>query len=168
MPEPDKNFDTGAVRSNDLENLRFDLIHPIALIALARTYGEGAKKYGDFNWERGMPASSLLNHAIRHIYLFLSGDRSEPHLPHAAWGVMAAIVSMELWPELNHGTLRGCGCTIDDHVAHMQLQLDQELAEYRRSEQAVQDSRWAPCDLADVDRIVYQGGVKKSDATNPF
>ncbi len=107
-------FASGAVRSSDAEATRFDLISPIGLEAVARTCAEGAAKYGDFNWERGMPAHDLLNHALRHIYRYLAGDRSEDHLPHAAWGLLAAIHSEALWPELNAGTLRGPGCRAPD------------------------------------------------------
>lgn len=103
-------FDTGAVRSGDAEETRYDLVSPIGLEAVARTCAEGAAKYGDWNWEKGMPVHDLLNHAIRHIYRYLAGDRSEPHLPHAAWGLLAAIHSDELWPHLNEHTLRGPGC----------------------------------------------------------
>jgi hypothetical protein len=103
-------FATGAVRSSDAEATRYDLISPIGLEAVARTCAEGAAKYGDWNWEAGMPVTDLLNHALRHVYLYLSGDRSEDHLPHAAWGLLAAIHSERLWPELNQGTLRGPGC----------------------------------------------------------
>lgn len=106
-----REFETGAVRSSDADGERYDLISPIGLKAVAETCHEGALKYSDFNWERGMAAHDILNHAIRHIYKFLSGDRSEPHLPHAAWGLLAAIHSLECWPELNEGTLRGPGCT---------------------------------------------------------
>ncbi|MEY3205069.1 MAG: hypothetical protein RLZZ21_1400 [Planctomycetota bacterium] len=103
-------FATGAVRSGDAEATRYDLISPIGLEAVARTCAEGAAKYGAWNWEKGMPVHDLLNHALRHINRYLAGDRSEPHLPHAAWGLLAAIHSDELWPELNRGTLRGPGC----------------------------------------------------------
>jgi hypothetical protein len=103
-------FSTGAERSSDAEATRYDLISPIGLEAVARTCAEGAAKYGDWNWEAGMPASDLLNHALRHIYKYLAGDRSEDHLPHAAWGLLAAIHSEALWPHLNDGTLRGPGC----------------------------------------------------------
>jgi hypothetical protein len=103
-------FETGAVRSSDAEATRYDLISPIGLEAVARTCAEGAAKYSDFNWERGMPVGDLLNHALRHIYSYLGGDRSEDHLPHAAWGLLAAIHSEALWPDLNAGTLRGPGC----------------------------------------------------------
>lgn len=99
-------FDTGAVRSTDAAAVRYDLISPIGLQRLAETYCEGSKKYGDYNWEKGMPISDLLNHAIRHQFLYLSGDRSEDHLAHAAWGLFAAMHSEELWPDLNKN-LRG-------------------------------------------------------------
>ncbi len=103
-------FGTGAVRSSDAEGTRYDLISPIGLEAVARTCAEGAAKYSAHNWERGMDVPDLLNHALRHIYQFLSGDRSEPHLPHAAWGLLAAIHSDTLWPQLNADKLRGPGC----------------------------------------------------------
>lgn len=103
-------FSSGAIRSSDAEETRYDLISPIGLEAVARTCAEGAAKYGDWNWERGMPVHDLLNHALRHIYQYLAGDRSEDHLPHAAWGLLAAIHSQQLWPKLNDGTLRGPGC----------------------------------------------------------
>jgi hypothetical protein len=105
------HFDTGAVRSADRDEERWDLISPIAMRALARTYAEGARKFGAANWENGMPVTDLLNHGIAHIYAFLGGDRAEDHLPHAVWNLMAAIHSLELWPELNDGLLRGPGCT---------------------------------------------------------
>lgn len=94
-------FPSGAVRSNDASEERWDLISPIGLKEVARTCAEGAIKYGAFNWEKGLPVSDLLNHAIRHIFLFLSNDKSEPHLPHAAWNILAAIHSLQVWPELN-------------------------------------------------------------------
>lgn len=114
-PEPTpehREFDTGARRSRDADGTRYDLISPIALEAVAATYAEGSAKYGDHNWERGMPVHDLLNHALRHIFKYLSGDLSEPHLPHAAWGLLAAIHSEALWPHLNAPHTRGPGCTL--------------------------------------------------------
>jgi hypothetical protein len=108
---PQKQYDTGAVRSGDCEDTRYDLISPIGLAALARTYAEGAAKFGAFNWENGMPATDLLNHAIAHIYKFLGGDRSEDHIGHATWNLIGVSHSLEMWPELNNGYLRGPGCT---------------------------------------------------------
>lgn len=109
-----KEFTSGAVRSSDAEAFRYDLISPIGLAAVARACQEGAAKYGDFNWERGMPAHDLLNHALRHIYVWLSGDRKEDHLGHAAWGLMGAIHSLEVWPDLNAGSIREEGCRLPE------------------------------------------------------
>jgi len=107
-------FGTGAVRSDSVEEFRYDLVSPIGLREVARACAEGAEKYGDWNWEKGMPVHDLLNHAIAHVYQFLEGDRSEPHLGHAAWNLLAAIHSEKLWPAINSGTLRGPGCTRPD------------------------------------------------------
>lgn len=109
-PVEQKKYDTGAVRSGDCESTRYDLISPIGLEALARTYAEGAEKFGAFNWENGMPAGDLLNHALAHVYKFLRGDRSEDHLSHAAWNLLGAIHSLEQWPHLNAAHLRGPNC----------------------------------------------------------
>lgn len=111
MTQERREYDTGAVRSGDCEETRYDLISPIGLERLAQTYAEGAKKFGAFNWENGMPITDLLNHAIAHIFKYLRGDRSEDHLAHASWNLLGAIHSSELWPHLNDGTLRGDGCT---------------------------------------------------------
>lgn len=112
MSEARHNYDTGAVRSADCDNVRYDLISPIGLRALAKTYAEGAEKFGAHNWENGMPATDMLNHAIAHIFNFLEGNRDEDHLGHAAWNIIGAIHSLELWPHLNAGAFRDKDCTI--------------------------------------------------------
>lgn len=110
------SFETGAVRGTDLAALRYDLISPIGLKALAAAYGEGVAKYGELNCEKGMPVTDLLNHAINHIFMFLSGDRSEDHLGHAMWNVCMAIHSHTLWPSLNADKLRRPGCLHPTHT----------------------------------------------------
>lgn len=103
-------YSTGAVRSPDREGERYDLISPVGLRRIAQTCHEGAQKYSDYNWEKGMPISDMLNHAISHIYAYLSGDRLEDHLAHAAWNLLGACHSEELWPHLNEN-MRQAGCT---------------------------------------------------------
>jgi hypothetical protein len=93
-------FATGAVRSGDAEDERFDLISPVGLRRLAQTCAEGAMKYGDYNWQKGLPASSTVNHALRHINLWMMGDNNEDHLAHAAWNLLAIMHFEELRPEL--------------------------------------------------------------------
>ncbi len=79
---------------------RFDLISPIGLRRLSETYAEGAAMYGDRNWENGFPASVVINHALRHLILWLDGDMTEDHLAHAAWNLFALMHFEELRPEV--------------------------------------------------------------------
>lgn len=58
--------------------------------ALGQAFREGLTKYGPHNWRRGMPVSECLNHAIRHLLLWESGDREEDHLGHALWNILVA------------------------------------------------------------------------------
>jgi hypothetical protein len=94
-----QQFSTGAVRSKDANSTRYDLISPVGLRRIAETYAEGAAKYGDNNWQKGMPASDTMNHALRHLNLWLSGDKTEDHLAHAAWNLIAIMHFEELKPD---------------------------------------------------------------------
>jgi len=91
-------FTTGAVRGTDADSTRYDLISPVAMRRIAETYAEGATKYGAHNWRKGFPASDLMNHALKHLYTFLAGDRSEDHLAHATWNLMAIMHFQEKMP----------------------------------------------------------------------
>jgi hypothetical protein len=105
--ETTTEFSTGAQRSS--MSVRFDLLSPIGLRRMAEAAHEGAVKYGDFNHEKGLPISVYTNHALAHVFKYLSGDRSEDHLGHAAWNLMFACHSEELFPHLNTN-LRQPGC----------------------------------------------------------
>lgn len=76
-------FESGAVRSKDADHARYDLIPFAAMESMGRTLKEGADKYGEYNWQKGMPTGDLLNHTLQHLYKFIAGDRSENHIGHA-------------------------------------------------------------------------------------
>lgn len=97
---PLTQFPSGAVRGTDTGSTRYDLITPIGLRRLAETYAEGSQKYGDYNWLKGIPASNLLNHAMKHIEQWRGGDASEDHLAHAAWNLLAIMHFEESQPDL--------------------------------------------------------------------
>ncbi len=82
-------YETGAKEAK--LNTRFDLVPQEGLLAVARVAAYGADKYGAHNWQKGIPSESMLNHAMNHVTLYLLGDTSEDHLPHAAWRLLAAI-----------------------------------------------------------------------------
>lgn len=123
MAEDRYEYGTGAVRSSDCKTERWDLISPIAMHRLAQVYAEGAAKYGANNWEMGMPVWSILNHVLRHIFLYQSGDNSDDHLGHALWGMCAAVHSLEManrgvepWVSINNGTRRGPNGEVPEHA----------------------------------------------------
>jgi len=106
-------FSTGAVRSSDKANVRYDLISPIGMRRLAETMEEGRQKYGYFNWERGMPIGDILNHAIAHIYAYLEGKpTNEDDLAHAAWNLLAAMHMEETHPNIEHQVRQ----TVQDNI----------------------------------------------------
>ena len=84
-------FDSGAVRGTDKQQYRYDLICPRIINRLAETYHEGSKKYGDFNWCKGMPIPDVLTHIFGHLMSFMMGDETEDHLAHAAWNIGAIM-----------------------------------------------------------------------------
>ena len=132
-PQPEsKRYATGAVRSADRNNVRYDLITPIGLKRLAETYAEGANKRGAHNWENGMPVDDLLNHALAHIYDYLAGDRSQDHLAHAAWNVLGAIHSEVKWPHLNDDKLRTGNCDVP-RAAAVPTSSDAAMQDYDRN-----------------------------------
>ena len=90
-----QEFDTGSVRDSRDGKGRFDLLPPEFLRRLARHCENGARKYGDRNWEKGQPLSRFLDSAMRHIVCILAGDSDEDHEAAAAWNIMAFITTKE-------------------------------------------------------------------------
>lgn len=90
-----QDFTTGSVRDTRDGKGRYDLLSPLALRRLVTHLENGAKKYGDRNWEKGQPQSRYLDSALRHLFRYLEGLRDEDHLAAAAWNVQAMIHNEE-------------------------------------------------------------------------
>lgn len=90
-----QEFDTGSVRDTREGKGRFDLLPPSAMKRLARHFENGAKKYGDRNWEKGQPLTRYADSALRHLFAALDGAVDEDHLAAVAWNVMALLETME-------------------------------------------------------------------------
>jgi hypothetical protein len=60
-----KVYSSGARRSEQMP--RYDLIPTTGLDRLARRYAEGAEKYGEYNWMKGLPIEDTINHVIQHL-----------------------------------------------------------------------------------------------------
>lgn len=91
-----RDFGTGAVRDMAGGKGRFDLIPWEVIRALAIHYQKGCEKYGDRNWEKGIPVNSFLDSAMRHLAQVIDGRDDENHLIAALWNVSCAYQTI-LW-----------------------------------------------------------------------
>lgn len=95
-----REFETGAVRDMQEGKGRCDLLPACAILRKARHFEAGAKKYGDRNWEQGIPLNSFIDSALRHIFKYLDGQTDEDHLCAASWNLDAAMWTEEKRPDL--------------------------------------------------------------------
>lgn len=70
-------------------------------LEVSKHFEEGAKKYGENNWQKGIPVHCYIDSAVRHYLKFLRGDQDEPHDKAFCWNIMCAIWTCEHKPELN-------------------------------------------------------------------
>lgn len=71
------------------------------LLEVSKHFEDGAKKYGDRNWEKGIPVHCYIDSAVRHYLKFVRGDNDEPHDRAFCWNIMCAIWTCKHYPELN-------------------------------------------------------------------
>ena len=71
------------------------------ILEVAIHFEEGAKKYGENNWQKGIPVKRYIDSAVRHYLKFLRGDKDEPHDRAFCWNIMCAIWTCKHKPELN-------------------------------------------------------------------
>ena len=86
-----QKFSTGAVRDIQKGKGRFDLLPPRALKRIAKHFENGAIKYGDRNWEKGMPFTRYIDSALRHLFAILEGKNDEDHKSAVAWNMLCLI-----------------------------------------------------------------------------
>lgn len=72
-----------------------------AMLEVSVHYEEGAVKYGEHNWEKGIPAHSFLDSAVRHLFKFLRGDTDERHDRAFLWNLLGLLWTIEHHPELD-------------------------------------------------------------------
>ncbi len=90
-------YESGAQRDTRAGKGAFHWMPWDAVFLVSRIYETGnigRSKDGtgdDRNWENGLPIQGFLQSAMNHITAYLAGDRSEAHLPQAAWNIINAI-----------------------------------------------------------------------------
>lgn len=84
-------YDGGALREAQDGKGRCDLLPPKALLRLAVHFEDGARKYGDRNWENGMPKERFVDSGFRHLLKYMDGQTDEPHLVAAIWNLIGLL-----------------------------------------------------------------------------
>lgn len=70
-------------------------------LEVSKHFEEGAKKYGENNWQKGIPTHCYIDSAVRHYLKYLRGDTDEPHDRAFVWNILCCIWTCIYKPELN-------------------------------------------------------------------
>lgn len=70
------------------------------ILEVAKHYEEGCNKYGERNWEKGIPLHCFIDSAVRHYLKGLRGDTDEPHDRAFVWNILGAIWTHQNKPKL--------------------------------------------------------------------
>lgn len=71
------------------------------ILEVAKHFEAGAAKYGEWNWQKGIPTHCYIDSAVRHYLKFLRGDKDEPHDRAFVWNILCCIWTCKHKPELN-------------------------------------------------------------------
>lgn len=86
---------------------RLETIHPkwndteTILLEVAKHFEAGAEKYGEYNWQKGIPVHCYIDSAVRHYLKWLREDDDEPHDRAFVWNIICCIWTCIHKPELN-------------------------------------------------------------------
>jgi hypothetical protein len=85
---------------------QMDLLCPIAMEELAGVLTMGAKKYGKWNWSKGILFSRILAAILRHTFAYMSGQTLDPesgrsHMAHVMCNCMFILRFEKLRKDLD-------------------------------------------------------------------
>ena len=83
-----RTFLTGAKRDRGEAKVRPDLISPFFKFRIGEWLRLGADKYGERNWEKGIPQSVCVESLERHLMQYQMGLEDEDHLAAIACNIM--------------------------------------------------------------------------------
>ena len=81
------------LKQSDFENI------PTMVLELSVHFEQGANKYTEDNWKRGIPVNCYIDSAIRHYLKWLRGDTDERHDRAFVWNIVCCI-----WEVTHNGT----------------------------------------------------------------
>lgn len=94
------------------------------LLEVSKHFEEGAEKYGENNWQKGLPAKCYINSGVRHYLKWLRGDTDEHHDRAFCWNIICACWTCKHRPELNDYAPRKLGFNPDDFIGEYEEEND--------------------------------------------
>lgn len=88
---------------------------PDMLLEVSMHFEEGAEKYGEGNWQKGLPVKCYINSGVRHYLKYLRGDKDERHDRAFSWNILCAIWTCIHMPELNSYALTKKECEVKEN-----------------------------------------------------
>lgn len=98
--EQERIFSTNAIRDSSEGKGDMVSVPWEAILRLSRHYQEGAKRYERWNYRKGIPVSSFIDSACRHLAKYQCGCDDEDHLAAAAFNVLGAMLMEQTMPEM--------------------------------------------------------------------
>jgi len=71
------------------------------LLEVSKHYEDGCTKYGERNWEQGIPLHCYIDSGVRHYLKFRRGDTDERHDRAFLWNMFGALWTLRHKPEMN-------------------------------------------------------------------
>lgn len=71
-----------------------------ALLEVSKQYEDGANKYSERNWEKGIPIHCYVDSGVRHYLKFHRGDTDEPHDRAFLWNMYGLVWTHNNIPSL--------------------------------------------------------------------
>ena len=87
---------------------------PTLMLDVAKHFENGALKYGERNWEKGIPISRYIDSALRHLMKDCACKTDEDHAAAVVWNCMCAAWTMENLLAMDDYTLARKTCTASE------------------------------------------------------
>jgi len=86
-------FESGAQRDSNENKSAIHNLKGYTRLRFGYHMRIGANKYGDSNWEKGLPTECYLESLDRHLAMYMMGDRSEDHLSAIIFGIRGCMIN---------------------------------------------------------------------------
>ena len=70
------------------------------ILEVSKHYEEGAKKYSERNWEKGIPAHCYVDSGVRHLIKWADNWEDEPHDRAFVWNMLGLLWTVKHHPDL--------------------------------------------------------------------